>query len=238
MKFYWLGDSWVAGDELYNLVDPKTHQQYAFPQLVSDHFGAECVNLGKNGHSPDVLPYVFSQIVNDIDPENDKVFFFLSADNRTWMFDEDNKLKWLGWFPGFTPQDAHKHTDKYFKYFDSVSQRVYNYDRAISLLYLWCQHLGIKCNFANIFTTQILTHFNCIPEICWLLPKDQCISKFILPITDTDNGIILIDDNPKLTNEQWALQKTYLKRYVYPNHAHPNLAGHAKIAQDLITLLQ
>ena len=82
MKFYWFGDSWVHGDELYNELPRDSYQQHAFAQLVSDHYGADCVNLGNVGESVDVLPWRLEQIADQITTE-DEVFFFLTADVRT-----------------------------------------------------------------------------------------------------------------------------------------------------------
>ena len=115
MKFYWFGDSWVYGAELEKILPRVSWQESAFPKIVSDHYGAECVNLGMNGSGPDNLSWQFSKVVNNINPEHDRVFFFLSADNRTWMFDEQGQLSWIGFYPGFVPSDAHPYWKQYLK---------------------------------------------------------------------------------------------------------------------------
>lgn len=59
MKFYWFGDSWVKGAELEKLLPAESCQKSSFPQLVSNYYNAECVNLGVNGYGVDCLPWTF-----------------------------------------------------------------------------------------------------------------------------------------------------------------------------------
>ena len=238
MKFYWFGDSWVKGDELEKILPASSWQKSAFPQLVSDYYGAECVNLGVNGHGVDNLAWEFSKVVNNIDPAQDKVFFFLSSDIRTWMFNEQGKLCWIGPYPGFVPSQAHPWWQEYLKYFDNPYQRTYNYDRSVDLLYFWCRNLDITCYFSNIFTTQptpIMDHTD--PE-SWLVPRDQCIASAIIPHIDNDSGLIFVNDIPKFTTDQWQLQRTHVEKYIRPLGCHPNVEGHKKIAQHIIDLMQ
>lgn len=238
MKFYWFGDSWVYGAELEKLLPRNSWQKSAFPQMVSDHYGAECVNLGVSGSGPDSLVWQFSKVVNDIDPETDQVFFFLSADSRTWMFNEHGQLSWIGFLPGFVPDNAHPHWKQYFKYFDNSHQRTYNYDRSVNLLYFWCKSLGIKCHLSNIFTTQPTPIMDHTSPDSWLLPRDQCIATSIVPCIDNDAGELLVNDRPSLTDEQWKIQQAHVEKYIKPLCAHPNVEGHKKIAQTIIELIE
>lgn len=238
MKFYWFGDSWVKGDELEKILPQADWQKSAFPQLVSDYYSAECVNLGVNGHGVDNLPWEFSKVVDAIDPANDVVFFFLSSDIRTWMFNEQGQLRWIGPYPGFVPTNAHPYWEQYLKYFDNPHQRAYNYDRAIDLLYFWCKSLGIKCYFSNIFTTQTHPLMDHTDASSWLLPRDQCIATSIIPYIDNDSGLIFVNDTPEFKTEQWELQKVHVEKYIRPLFCHPNVAGHKKIAESIVELLK
>ena len=237
MKFYWFGDSWVAGDELYKIVPSDIHQQYAFPKLVSDHHGAECINLGKNGYSPDILPYLFSDIVDQIDPVVDKIFFFLSADSRTWMFNEQGKISWIGTNPGFLPKNAHIYHNEWMKFFDNPQQRIYNYDRAVNLLYFWCKNLGVDFYLSNIFTTAEQSIMDHTTDDAWLVPRDRCIAECILTFFDKEYGQVIVNDVPELLNEQWKIQKLQVEKYIKPCIQHPNIQGHRRIADYIIELL-
>ena len=191
-----------------------------------------------NGSGPDNLSWQFSKVVNNINPEHDRVFFFLSADNRTWMFDEQGQLSWIGFYPGFVPSDAHPYWKQYLKYFDNPYQRTYNYDRSINLLYFWCKSLGIKCYLSNIFTTQSTPVMDHTDPKGWLLPRDQCIATSIVPYIDNDSGGVLVNDIPTISNEQWRLQHPYVEKYIKPLLCHPNVEGHKKIAQTIINLIE
>jgi hypothetical protein len=237
MKFYWFGDSWVKGDELEKIVPSSDWQKSAFPQLVSNHYGAECVNLGANGHGVDNLAWEFSKVVDGIDPATDRVFFFLSSDIRTWMFNEQGKLCWIGPYPGFVPKHAHPHWEQYLRYFDNPHQRTYNYDRAVDLLYFWCKSLGITCYLSNIFTTQPTPKMDHTDPGRWLLPRDQCIATSIIPYIDNDSGLIFVNDIPEFTTEQWKIQQQHVEKYIRPLFCHPNIDGHKKIAQSIISLI-
>jgi hypothetical protein len=234
-KFYWFGDSWVFGDELEKEVpDPNN---YTFAQLVSNHFGATNVNLSSNGSSIDNIPIEFSKIASNINPEIDCVFFFLTAAHRVSMFDDTGNLKNI--LPS-NYKEAHKvhdYSDQWYKYFDTPLQRTYNYDKTINLLYLWCQHIGVKCYFSNIFTTELSLIIDCTPESAWLLPKNTCIAEYILPVIDTTDYRLITEDHPDLTNDQWNAQEPYVKKYIRPCFQHPNVAGHQEIATQLIKLL-
>jgi hypothetical protein len=230
MKFYWFGDSWVYGDELQN-------RQECFAQLVSDQLGAECKNLAIVGNSVDLIPLQFHSIADKITPD-DRVFFFLTADARTVAF--DNQAKWLKIMPnpGFDHQSFHPHTDQWYRYFDTPAQRIWNYDRTINLLWLWCEKIGVRGHFANIFTTPDAPIIDCVPESAWLWNRNHCLSSVLLPHSNNRMGRIITDDCPELTQAQWQEQKTAVAQWISPNHAHPNSAGHAKLAQAIAERLQ
>ena len=79
---------------------------------------------------------------------------------------------------------------------------------------------------------------NIVPESAWLIPRDCCVAQSILHTVDNDIGMLVVDDNPRLLTVDWEQQKELLERYVRPGIMHPNLAGHEKIAQDLIALIK
>lgn len=235
MKYYWFGDSWVVGDELERSVPMDLREHHTFARLVSNQFNAVCVNLGVSGSGPDSIPYEFNKIVDDLNVD-DTVFFCLSASHRIAVLNEQGIPHQI--IPGPNHSlTAHEYTNMWYKYFDTEPHRLYNYDRTISLLYLWCLHAGIKCYFMNLFTTEIKTMINVVPESSWLVPRTNCLAEFILPKINNKDGLIINSDYPGITTEDWKLQKAAKEKYIDPNCAHPNLAGHRKIAEELIKLL-
>lgn len=236
MKFYWFGDSWLVGDELELTVAYAERKQYVFAKLFSDHYSADCVNLGESGSSPDIIPWKFAKIVNQLDA-NDQVFFCLSASHRTAIFNEQGIPEQIIPGPNY---NAHVHAESnlWYKYFDTPTQRLYNYDCTVNLLWLWCQSLGVKCWFVNLFTTEPLTMIDLVPKESWLLPRDQCISQLIMPLIDNQSGTVVDSDRPVITNSQWNEQSYYLDQYVKPGYCHPNVQGHQHIAKQLIKIYE
>ena len=237
MTFYWFGDSWVFGDELELQVGHVQRQSHTFANVVSKHFNKHCVNLSECGSGIAAIPLKFKTVVGHINPKTDRVFFFLTASHRISMFDAQGKVKNI--LPsGYSKHNVHDYYKQWYKYFDNSMQRLYNYDSTISLLYLWCRQLGITCSFANIFTVEHDSILDCTESSAWLLPKNKCIAEWIIPVIDPNNFSLIVDDNPNLTDKQWQQQKPMVDQYIRPCHAHPNVAGHKKIAQHIIEALE
>jgi hypothetical protein len=72
----------------------------------------------------------------------------------------------------------------------------------------------------------------------WLLPKNQCIAQYILPVIDNQIGFIVQDDRVGLPMKKWSKQRTALETYFKPCFCHPNITGHRKIADEIINLLE
>lgn len=234
-KHYWFGDSWICGDELELVVPMDERGNYTFPNLIGQQFDAETVNLGVSGSSIDAIPFWFKDIVDVVRPE-DTVFFALTAPHRTTLFDAQGLPKHI--LPGSAYNQVHPYLHHWFKYFDSEPQRAFNYDRTVNLLYLWCKKLNIRCWFFNLFTTGPESIFDLTPECVWLLPRDHCVSEFIMPVNGDSQGFVVSNDSPFLTDYQWQTQKECLDKYVRPGYCHPNLSGHRLIADQLVQKLQ
>ena len=225
MKYFWFGDSWVVGDEL--------EHGDAFPQIVSRHRGAQCINLGECGSSIDEIPYHFFLNYKEI-CSGDMVFFCLTAPHRVSMF-KDGSLKRIIPNEMYEKHRPHAFKNQWFKYFDDPDQRLYNRDKSINLLYFWAKSLGIQCWFANIFTIEPRSIMDLTPDSQWLVPRSDCLAGAILPVIDDCN--LHLSDNPDLTNEQWHQQQTAIEQFIKPNYAHPNAIGHLRIAEMLLQKL-
>lgn len=226
MKYFWFGDSWVAGDELQKVND-------AFPTVVSQQRGAECVNLGECGSSIDEIPHHFYKWQDKISSD-DVVFFCLTAPHRISLF-EEGILKRISINELYPKHRPHPYGKQWFKYFDNLEQRLYNRDKVINLLYCWAKSRGIHCWFANIFTIELKSLIDVTPDDCWLIPKNDCLASSFLPVINPSH--LHLSDNSDLTNEQWDLQRVALEQYIHPNYAHPNPAGHLKIAEKILSKL-
>ena len=232
-KFYWFGDSWVYGDEL----STNDQQNNTFAKLISNHFNAECVNLSIRGSSINSITHEFTKNIDKIDPSVDMVFFGLTSNIRTSLFDDTGKLKNI--LPsGYAAHKLHPYLNEWYKYFDSSAQRVYNHDCNINLLYLLCKDRGIQCYFFNIFTITDSVKFDYIPLENWILSKNKCIAEYILPVIDIKTLGLVTDDCPEITSDQWNVQKVYVDQYIRPCYCHPNAQGHKKIAEELIKCLR
>jgi len=218
-KFYWFGDSWVYGSELQN---PDTE---CFTKLVSDEFGAECINLGEEGSSIDYSVYQFMQIKNSIN-EQDNVFFFLTERSRTYIGNNHIIAGHGAWMD--TPGNAHPNNWKWYKYFDCDEQQQWSLDRNLLLLTSTCPN----ARFANIFSINTSSF---VEPSKWLLPSNQCIAQYVLPYV---NKGFNLNDHPELTNEEWEAQKVFVDRYFEGGNAsHPNKEGHQVIAEEICKLI-
>lgn len=235
-KFYWFGGSWVQGDELDKLMPKEQVHLTIFPYLVSSHFDAECVNMSENGSSIDTVLINFSKIVNTITPES-TMFFCLPPQHRTSLFDDAGVVKNIlpSGFKEF--HKMHNHSLEWYKYFDSIPQQIFNRDRIINLLHLWCKDLNIRHYFFNDIGSTPDRMMDITPDSAWLIPRNSCNGEFILPVINQATRDVIMNDSPELPTEAWAQQQPFFEKYISPNYCHPNVNGHKKIAQELIKLL-
>jgi len=221
-KIYWFGDSWVYGDEL---TDPESD---CFATLVSCHYQKECVNLGENSTSIDNVVHKFLKVKDQI-TESDWVFFFLTESNR-------KELNGKNLLPNKNEHNYHEHCNMWYKYFYSYEQEQLDLDKNLLLLHL----ASPQAKFCNIFS---LNHSKYVPDNVWLLPSNQCITEFILPHvykrTRLANEEVLphLGDHPNLQVNEWEEQKQYVEKYFVPNYGHPNPAGHQRLADKIIELI-
>ena len=236
MTHYWFGDSWLVGDELELEVPMDNRWDYVFGRLVSNYFGVSAVNCAVSGSAPDSLPWEFNKVADQLQT-GDTAFFCLSAPHRTSVLNNEKLLKQITPSVNYNPL-AHLHSKQWYKYFDTTAHQAYNYDRTVNLLWLWAQQLQITCYFINIFTTSPDAVMDITPSTAWLLPRDRCLSEFIMPLNGNTEGVVVSNDMSFLTVDQWAAHKEALKEYVHPGYCHPNVCGHQHIAEELIKILE
>jgi hypothetical protein len=234
MSFYWFGDSWVYGDELERETNICDFKKYTFATLVSEEFGQPCVNLSSCGSSIPAMVYKFSTVADRITTD-DTVFFCLTADCRTSIF--DNKVLKNILPNGYKEKhNTHQYTPEWYKFFDSPDQRLLQYEQSINLIYFWCKYLKVKCWFANLFTIPPKQLFDASGTSSWIVPRDRCLGEFILPLTK--NQSLIFNDSPEITDREWSIQKPFVEKYIKPNYCHPNVAGHKKIANEIIKIIK
>jgi hypothetical protein len=240
-RYYWFGASWLVGEEL-ELQGIPMHQRkkYTFANLVSNEFNVECINLGQSGISNNLIPFFFSNIVNNINVNNDKIFFCLTSSCRMSMLDNDKTP--LSILPSIQDNvrrpTEHPYWKEWYKYFDTPPQRVYNYECIVNLLYHWCKNIGVDFYFINVTEIENNSLIDTTTPEVWLLPKNQCVMEFILPVVDKDYGEMVFEDRSWLTDIQWNQQKQAIEQYIKPCFGHPNLIGHRYIADKLINILK
>jgi hypothetical protein len=239
-QFHWFGDSWVVGSELELEVPDATKQDYTFAKLVSKYFDAECINLGQPGISNDLLPLILFENINNINAQTDTVFFCLTSHHRVSMLDDKkHPLSILTSIQDTSRRDnEHPHWKEWYKYFDTDPNQIFNYERNLNLLFHWCKNQQINFYFVNLFTAVNKSIFDLTCPTNWLLPKNQSLSNFIFPVTDIEFGGIVLEDRSWLTNAQWSQQQQAIAQYIKPCFCHPNVAGHKKIANELIKLIE
>lgn len=236
-KFYWFGGSWITGDELQHQVPKGQESFHVFPKLISNHFEAECINLGANGSSISSLPLSFASQLEQFDSDS-TVFFCLPPSHRVSLFDQQGHLR------NILPSQAkefhkiHDYADQWYKYFDNMHQRVYNHDIIINLLHFWCKSLDLKHYFFNDLWSHKFSIIDSTHDSNWLVGKKNSIAEFILPMVDKVTQDVIMEDGPTVSESEWQTQQEYIKRYIKPCYCHPNLEGHKKIAQELAKCIE
>ena len=233
-RYYWFGDSWLVGDELQNELLQSEIPLNIYAHLVSKEFNALDIVLGGRGESIDTVVYNFLNVLEQINPDSDKVFFCLTSEIRKGLFDKKGNMKNI--LPSLYPQahNLHPHTNLWYKYFDNEYQQKFDFKKSIYFLDLLCGANNIDRYFMNIFSVP--KFHNELSKLNWLVPSNRSIADFLLPYTK--NYEPYMADNPNFTNKQWQEQKNNIEKYITPNYCHPNVSGHKKIAEELISILK
>ena len=234
-KLVWFGASWPQGWELDKIVNDSKVNEYVYPALVGKHFEIECINLSETGGSNEYMLYSLTKNKHLIS-KNDLVVFDVASKYRfLWIEEDGTPVITRLMLNRSKPTIYGKIKELYEKFF--VNEEYVNWKTATTLnsLYLMTLHLGGTPLFINNYSK---TNFNCIiPEENWLLPQNKCIAEFILGYI-SDKDLIVVEDMPELTVDEWKHAKTFVDKYISPLQNHPNLIGHRKIADGIIEELK
>lgn len=228
MTFHWFGDSWPYGDEL----DDRT---LAYPHLVSQHFGVNCMVYAEKASGPSHL--VWQTKNANINP-GDKLFYGVSGLDRAFAFGSDNSIhhmtQGMALYPKWVKNpETLNFVNAWYKNFDSDITRQYAAANALDL----CKALAIKHDatayFYNIFSVaEIDTQL--VENTDWIIHKAQCLAEEIVHVLDNEYYTIVLNDQPHLSEQDWTKQESMLKKYFRPNGNHPNYIGHQKLSKRLI----
>lgn len=232
-KFIWCGSSWETGDELELQISKNQVCQHVYPSLVSAWFAVECVNVSENHSAIPQLIWQLKSIENQI-CSGDTVFFSLPPPHWNMSVDHTGALNRIG--PNFhCDPRVHANSQHWYRYFDNEYQRAWQNDISIEFLSNWCQVRGVHCYFYSSVNHYYSIYLNA--TVSWLLPPSTCLAELLVPVIDNTFFEVVTSDRSWLTESQWQSQKPLIEKYIAPCYAHPNLAGHKKIAEEFIRLL-
>ena len=235
-KFIWLGASWTQGFEL-DKIDPSLMKTSTYPRLISNYFNRECVDLSETGGSNEYMLYALTKNKHLIS-KDDVVFVNSVSKYRFLWIEEDGtpavtyKMKERG-----KPTIYPKIVDFYEKYIVNEEYADWRSLSTMNSIYLMIKHLGAIPLFVNVYSRTSFGDDCIIPEKNWLIPQNKCIAEYILGYI-SDKDLIVVNDMPGLTNKEWETAKPFVEKYIHPLETHPNVAGHKKIADELIEELK
>jgi len=229
----WLGDSWVVGSELYDLVSnpkalPRSRYPYynpevnyrdypllSYPHIVSTKRKNLYYNLGKASSGIDfsvisllkfIKSYYYQPYLNSY-----TVFMSLTCQSRYTIDRYDGTF-------GHMNNEYERHGT------DTGIQRSV---MALNQVYLLSKHCGFTLYVIPIFEEYIeypveRHSYNIVPE------KDVWLTK-----TPLVTSLFGLESFSKIFREF-----TEEDRYIYPCKSHPNIEGHKVIADYILSLLE
>ena len=225
MKIWFFGDSWVAGCELArfksnNELDfGKDEPSLAFPNIIQELTGIECINKGVSASSqPSMIEYFHSCNFN----KGDIAIFALTSPGRRMYRSDDGSIADQGC-------TANK---EFINQYDD--ERVSS--QAIALLYYMSLSRGVTPYFFNLFDCVRFGDitYNEIPNENWLISNT---SSIIDTLFDTEY-FKRYDHHRDWNFQEWLeTENELVQKYIRPCEAHPNLVGQRAIADFIIEKL-
>jgi hypothetical protein len=225
-KISWFGGSWSLGTELEKastqglaIDQDQFRRENRFSYLVSKYFGCQENNLAEPGiSSENITRKLVSYVKNSyIDATQELLIVIWPSPWRYFWIDHKGQ-----------EQDLRYNSNNWwFKQVDTFHFRNYNLQRTIWSLHNFCQANSINYVMINgeagIEPDQIQAPFDTdeISGYNWLTSGQDDMTKWL------DFDLTQGYPSPKEKH-----------RYFWPCESHPNLTGHAKIANEIIKHLE
>lgn len=225
-KISWFGGSWVLGTELEKesiqglaIDQDQFRKENRFSYLVSKYFQCEENNLAVAGiSSENITRKLVSHVKNScVDTTQELLIVIWPSPLRYFWIDHKGQEQDL----------RYNSNDWWFKQVDTIDFRNYSLQRTIWSLHNFCQSHSIKYVMINgeagIGPDQIEAPFDNgeINGYNWLTSSGHDMTEWLY--FDLNQGY----PSPKEKH-----------KYFWPCESHPNLAGHAKIAREIIKHLE
>jgi hypothetical protein len=219
----WFGSSWVCGTELEKTSDSLAIDQNTyvianrFSNLVSQNFNCLENNRSIQGISAENLSRQIVLYVNskEFDVHTDLLMIIWPSNTKYFWIDDQAQV-----------QDIRINSHSWwYRNVDNVFFRQYCMQRTIWSLYNFLTLQGVKYFFLNgeesLLSKNIAPEFSNLLLADWLLDSQEHIANWL--------GVNLDQGYPPLSVKH---------DFFWPCENHPNLAGHHKIAKEIVKLLQ
>jgi hypothetical protein len=229
----WFGDSYTVGSELvyhygeYTLNDPRhrfvrplrDRPDKAFPHLVSSTRGNDYINFGHGGSSIEwQLQQLLLFIKNEYKSENEyTAFFCLPFQTRRFM------LKNQG--------TGHVWISKRGFWTDSKDLETIEHTTTLALnqIFLLCKQYNIKMYFMPIYCyIDVTDSVNIVPDDVWLIDRNSTL---------VEEAWGLLEPVKTWRDVKQRQNNSIFIENVSPCDNHPNLVGHQRIADLIVTRL-
>ena len=216
LRFF--GDSWPSErDETHELALAQGLTPKSYPQLVSEILNLPYKNYSVNGTSQQ--HNLVQLMASNIQP-GDHAIFSLTSPYRKMYYDEQGRARTLG--HATDPMLINDYNETW------LSANI------CFTLYYYCLSRGSHAWFINTFDTSAFAWIDQplwqeIPELCWLMPSDQCVAQLFDPE--------FFQQTPEYKSyyfKDWLdSDNAQVQKYIRPNVNHPNQAGRELIAKKI-----
>jgi hypothetical protein len=207
---YWFGGSIVRGAELEKCGIPE---QDRFTKLVSRHFGWIEQNHASDAAS---IGSVTESIASTEFVENSVVFVIVPSHCRYYWINEN--------FKSYNIMPHDKNYQSWYKTVDTFGFRKHTIFQQLLLIKLLLEKKNLEFYFINELDRDFRQHANPIYF-------DQVINHFLLPA----NQYLLEELNWDFDQGYPPLALQHLN--FWPCENHPNVQGHKKLADKIISLI-
>jgi hypothetical protein len=224
------GDSWPAGAELSNPMDAFPFQlgtllnmttlNQACPATSIDHAVFQFLTFFKNYNKPS-WPWSGPGWFNQRRQTEYVVLFCLTGKSRSWRLTQSGTEE-------LHPRSKTPQSVNYYKYIQSDELDDFNRIKNILLVQEICKKYNTPCYFVSNWETVPQFH---------MIDSELLYSKTLVEILDVPT-MELDKRGISTCDTLYSLVELFEKsEYIVPNVSHPNIKGHAKIAEELFKWL-